>query len=58
MLAAHTAATVVCAGLVLGAERLYGPITRVLRAVWRHPSWVSHPHPCARRDRSTAARRA
>ncbi|NKU57538.1 hypothetical protein GS883_02870 [Rhodococcus hoagii] len=37
MLAAHTAATVVCAGLVLGAERLYGPITRVLRAVLAPP---------------------
>ncbi|ORL04355.1 hypothetical protein A6F55_06110 [Prescottella equi] len=37
MLAAHAAATVVCAGLVLGAERLYGPITRVLRAVLAPP---------------------
>ncbi|MFM1723349.1 hypothetical protein ABEU20_001915, partial [Rhodococcus sp. PAM 2766] len=38
MLAAHAAATVVCAGLVLGAERLYGPITRVLRAVLAPPA--------------------
>lgn len=37
MLAAHAAATVVCAGLVLCAERLYGPITRVLRAVLAPP---------------------
>ncbi|MGO4202844.1 hypothetical protein AB4Z09_14040 [Rhodococcus sp. TAF43] len=33
MLTAHAAATVVCASLVHGAERLYGPITHVLRTV-------------------------
>lgn len=38
MLAAHAAATVACAGLVLGAERLYGPITRVIRAVLATPT--------------------
>ncbi|QBJ96644.1 hypothetical protein ERC79_12195 [Rhodococcus sp. ABRD24] len=37
MLAAHAAATVVCAALVLVAERLYLPITRVLRTVLRSP---------------------
>ncbi|MCA1008716.1 hypothetical protein LCL87_23665 [Rhodococcus hoagii] len=55
MLAAHAAATVVCAVLVLGAERLYGPITRVLRAVLAPPSLrvestpTSTPRPLNRR---------
>ncbi|RVW02110.1 hypothetical protein [Rhodococcus xishaensis] len=38
MLAAHAAATVVCAGLILTAERLYGPVTGVLRAVLTPPT--------------------
>ncbi|PTR25598.1 hypothetical protein C8K36_10628 [Rhodococcus sp. OK519] len=38
MLAAHAAATVVCAGLILGAERLYGPVTRVIRTVLTPPT--------------------
>lgn len=38
MLAAHAAATVVCAALILTAERLYGPITRVLRIVLAPPA--------------------
>ncbi|CAM2955142.1 MFS transporter [Prescottella defluvii] len=37
MLAAHAAATVVCAVLVLGAEGLYGPVTRVVRWVLAPP---------------------
>ncbi|MDH6282289.1 hypothetical protein [Prescottella agglutinans] len=37
MLAAHAAATVVCAALILTAERLYGPITAVLRAALEPP---------------------
>ncbi|MFD4180853.1 hypothetical protein [Rhodococcus sp. NPDC058514] len=35
MLAAHAAATAVCAALILSAEALYGPITRVLRTLTR-----------------------
>ncbi|MFF0818559.1 hypothetical protein ACFYVR_25935 [Rhodococcus sp. NPDC003318] len=38
MLVAHGAATAVCAALILAAERLHGPITRVLRVVLRAPS--------------------
>jgi hypothetical protein len=36
MLAAHAAATVLCAALILAAEKLHGSITRVLRVVLRH----------------------
>ncbi|TQF74745.1 hypothetical protein FK531_01220 [Rhodococcus spelaei] len=43
MLAAHAAATLVCAALIVAAERLYGPITRVLRAVLRGPAPVVRP---------------
>ncbi|WP_027502726.1 hypothetical protein [Rhodococcus sp. UNC363MFTsu5.1] len=35
MLAAHTVATALCAALILAAEAVYGPITRVLRSVLR-----------------------
>ena len=35
MLLGHAAATVVCAALIRAAERLYGPITRVLRVLLR-----------------------
>ncbi|QCQ93128.1 hypothetical protein [Rhodococcus sp. SGAir0479] len=44
MLAAHAAATVVCAALILAAERLYGPLTRVLRAVLATPTVGVEPH--------------
>ncbi|MFC7448286.1 hypothetical protein [Rhodococcus daqingensis] len=35
MLGAHAAATMMCAALILSAEALYGPLTRVVRAVLR-----------------------
>lgn len=38
MLGAHVIATALCAVLVTGAERLYGPIVRVLRVVLRSPA--------------------
>ena len=37
MLAAHAAAIAVCAALVSAAEKLYGPITSVLRAPFAEP---------------------
>ncbi len=43
MLATHAVATVVCAALILTAERLYGPITRVLRAVLEPPALAVEP---------------
>lgn len=43
MLGAHVAATVVCAALILTAERLYGPLTRVLRAALAPPALGSEP---------------
>lgn len=43
MLAAHAAATVVCAALILAAERLYGPVTRVLRVVLAPPVVAVEP---------------
>ncbi|WP_430335037.1 hypothetical protein [Rhodococcus sp. ACT016] len=55
MLAAHAAATVVCAALILTAERLYGPVTNVLRAVLEppvlgvEPARVLRPRPLNRR---------
>ncbi|MFD4467085.1 hypothetical protein ACFWPA_02205 [Rhodococcus sp. NPDC058505] len=45
MLAAHAAATLVCAALILAAEKLYGPITRVLRIVLRGPTPDPRPEP-------------
>lgn len=38
MLGTHAIATALCAILVVGAERLYGPIVRVLRVVLRSPA--------------------
>ncbi|MFC9786817.1 hypothetical protein [Rhodococcus sp. NPDC127528] len=58
MLAGHAAATVVCAAAILAAERLYGPITRVLRTVLRGPSAAvraTTAHPAV--GSGTAARR-
>ncbi|MCL2536417.1 MAG: hypothetical protein FWE39_19825 [Nocardiaceae bacterium] len=55
MLAAHAAATVVCAALILTAERLCGPITSVLRAVLEppvlgvEPTGLFRPRPLNRR---------
>ncbi|RVW02287.1 hypothetical protein [Rhodococcus spongiicola] len=43
MLAAHAVATVVCAGLILTAERLYGPVTNVLRVVLTPPTVGARP---------------
>jgi hypothetical protein len=52
MLAAHAAATVVCALLIANAERLYGPLVHVWRVVLRgvpHPvSAATPPHVPAR----------
>lgn len=45
MLAAHAAATVVCAALIHAAERLYGPLTRVLRVLLRGPATVPAARP-------------
>lgn len=38
MLAAHAVATAVCGVLILAAEKLYGPITRALRVLFRGPA--------------------
>ena len=43
MLAAHAAATVVCAALIGTAERLHGPATNVLRAVLEPPTLGVRP---------------
>ncbi|MFD4369587.1 hypothetical protein [Rhodococcus sp. NPDC058521] len=43
MLLAHTAAAVLCAALVAGAERLYWPMVRVLRVILRNPTPLT-PH--------------
>lgn len=43
MLGAHAAATGVCAALILAAERLYGPLTGVLRTVLEPPALGVEP---------------
>lgn len=52
MLAAHGAATAVCAALILMAERLYGPITRVLRVLLRAASTAPTPRASTRIPRT------